>query len=77
VALDAVFAQIMGVLPGEIMHLQYCQKKKLGIADLEEIEVVGVPISEVRRPFRPASSPAKSLPGFDRSSRKSLHGLYQ
>ena len=54
VAVDAVFSQIIGVLPEEIMHLQYCQKKGLGIADPREIEVVGVPISEVRRPFRPA-----------------------
>src|SRR4030043_903231 len=54
VAVDSVFAQIMGVSLEEIMYLQYCQKKGLGVGDPGRIEVVGVPISEVRRPFHTA-----------------------
>jgi uncharacterized protein (DUF362 family) len=54
VALDTVSARIMGFAPEEVMHLQYCAKKGLGVADLGMIEVVGVPLAEVRHPFRPA-----------------------
>ncbi|MGA2956184.1 MAG: DUF362 domain-containing protein [Thermodesulfobacteriota bacterium] len=75
VALDAVFAQIMGVLPQEIMHLQHCQIKGLGIADPEKIEVVGVPISEVRRPFRPAFEVLRNrYPGLTVLAEKSCTG---
>lgn len=54
VALDTVFAQIMGFSAEEVMHLQYCERKGLGVASLEAIEVVGAPVAEVRHPFRPA-----------------------
>jgi uncharacterized protein (DUF362 family) len=54
VAVDSVFAEIMGVRPMDIMHLVNCQNKGLGVCEPEAIERVGVPISEVRRPFRPA-----------------------
>jgi len=54
VAVDSVFAQIMGASPQAIMHLVYCQSKGLGACDPGAIEVVGAPISEVRRPFHPA-----------------------
>ncbi len=75
VALDAIFTQIMGFTPGEVMHLQYCQTKGLGIADPEKIEVVGVPISEVRRPFRPAFEVLrKRYPGLTVLAEKSCTG---
>jgi hypothetical protein len=65
VALDSVFARIMGVEVREVMHLQYCQEKGLGIAEPERIEVYGEAISEVRRPFRPAFEVVKSrYPGL-------------
>lgn len=54
VAVDSVFAQLMGIEPQEIMHLLYCQQKGLGTCDAGKIEVIGVPISEVRRPFHTA-----------------------
>ena len=54
VAVDATFARVAGVSPGEISHLRNCQKKGLGVFDPEEIEVAGVQVSEVRRPFRRA-----------------------
>jgi len=75
VAVDAVFAQIMGVLPQEIMHLQYCQTKGLGIANPEKIEVAGLPISEVRRPFRPAFEVLRNrYPGLTVLAEKSCTG---
>jgi uncharacterized protein (DUF362 family) len=54
VAVDSIFAQVMGVRPTDIMHLVYCQRKGLGIYDPGAIETVGLPVQEVRRPFRPA-----------------------
>jgi len=54
VAVDSVFAQIMGIEPQEIMHLLYCQQKGFGTCDAGKIEVMGVPISEARRPFHTA-----------------------
>ena len=65
VALDSVFARVMGVEAGEVMHLQYCQNRGLGIADPERIEVIGVPIAEARHPFRRAFEVVKSrYPGL-------------
>jgi uncharacterized protein (DUF362 family) len=54
VAVDSVFAQLMGIEPQEIMHLLYCQQKGFGTCDAGKIEVMGVPISEARRPFQTA-----------------------
>jgi uncharacterized protein (DUF362 family) len=75
VAVDSVFAQIMGMAPKEIMHLVYCQRKGLGVCDLEAIEAVGVPISEVRRPFRPAFDVLrKRYPGLTIQAEKACTG---
>ncbi len=54
VAVDTVFAEIMGFSPDQVSHLQHCQGKGLGVADPKRIDVAGVPISQARRPFRPA-----------------------
>jgi len=75
VAMDSVFARIMGVEAGDVMHLQYCAKKGLGLAGPEEIEVKGVPIAEVRRPFRPAFEVVKSrYPGLTVQAEKACTG---
>jgi uncharacterized protein (DUF362 family) len=75
VALDSVFARIMGVEVQEVMHLQYCQSRGLGVADPERIEVVGVPIPEVRHPFRPAFEVVKSrYPGLTVLAEKACTG---
>ena len=75
VALDSVFARIMGVEVQEVMHLQYCQDKKLGFADPERIEVLGVPIADARRPFRPAFEVVKSrYPGLSVLAEKACTG---
>ena len=58
VAVDSVAAAVMGFDPREIGYLQYAQEAGLGIADLEQINVVGDPIAQVRRPFVPHSNHA-------------------
>ena len=75
VALDSVFTRIMGVEVQEVMHLQYCQSKGLGIADPERIEAVGVPIPEARLPFRPAFEVVKNrYPGLTVLAEKACTG---
>jgi uncharacterized protein (DUF362 family) len=75
VAVDSVFAQIMGVPPMDIMHLVYCQKKGLGVCEPEAIEKVGVPISEIRRPFRPAFEVLRNrYPGLTIRAEKACTG---
>lgn len=54
VAVDSVFARVMGVRLEEVMHLQYCARKGLGVCQAGEIETAGLTISSVCRPFRPA-----------------------
>jgi len=75
IAVDSVFAQIMGMESKEIMHLVYCQEKGLGKCDPGRIEVAGVPISEVRRPFQTAFAVMrKRYPGLIIQSEKACTG---
>jgi uncharacterized protein (DUF362 family) len=75
VAVDSVFAQIMGVPPADIMHLVYCHKKGFGVYDPEAIETLGVPIPEVRRPFLPAFEVLrKRYPGLIIQAEKACTG---
>jgi hypothetical protein len=75
VALDSVFARIMGVEVQDVMHLQYCQDRGLGMADPKKIEVIGIPILEVRRPFRRAFEVVKSrYPGLTVLAEKACTG---
>jgi uncharacterized protein (DUF362 family) len=75
VAVDSVFAQIMGVRPTDIMHLVYAQRKSLGVCDPARIKTVGVPILEVRRPFRPAFEVLRSrYPGLTIKAEKACTG---
>jgi uncharacterized protein (DUF362 family) len=74
-ALDCVFARIMGLEGEEVMHLQYCARKGLGLAAPGEIEVKGVPVAEARRPFRPAFEVVKSrYPGLTVRAEKACTG---
>jgi uncharacterized protein (DUF362 family) len=75
VALDSVFARVMGVEVHEVMHLQYCQSRGLGIADPERIDAVGVPVVEIRHPFRRAFEVVKSrYPGLTVLAEKACTG---
>lgn len=52
IAVDAVSAAIMGFNPMSIEYIRKAHEMKLGIGDLNSIEVVGGSISEVKREFR-------------------------
>jgi len=53
VAVDAVGTAVMGFDPLQIEHICYAQERGLGIADLGRINLVGLSIDGVRRPFTP------------------------
>jgi uncharacterized protein (DUF362 family) len=75
VAVDSVFARLMGMEPREIMHLLHCQQKGLGTCDAEKIETVGVPIPEVRRTFRTSFEVMRSrYPGLTILAEKACTG---
>ena len=52
VAADSVAAAMMGIDPSEIEYVKLAFEQGLGCADLSRIEVVGLPIEEVKRPFK-------------------------
>ena len=66
VATEAVTAQIMGFNPYDIYHLHLAAAKGFGTWDMNQIEVVGRSIQEVRRPFRKPSSWATGPMGIVR-----------
>ena len=50
VATDATCARVMGLDPHEISHIRTANQK--GIGNIDEIEVVGSSIEDVKRPFK-------------------------
>jgi len=52
VAVDAVSTAIMGIDPKKVKYLQLAEKRDLGVSDLDEIEILGEPIDEVKRNFK-------------------------
>ncbi|WP_051261514.1 DUF362 domain-containing protein [Desulfovibrio inopinatus] len=58
VAVDTVSASLMGIDPMEVAMLRIARAEKLGVADLDDIEIRGADPDAVRRPFkRPVVSP--------------------
>jgi len=51
VAVDAVGAAVMGIAPTDVKHLLLAEKKGLGTCHLEQINVLGEPIENVKRKF--------------------------
>ncbi len=51
VAADAVSASVMGIAPESIQYIQLAAQQGLGCADISQIEIAGLSIDEVRRPF--------------------------
>jgi uncharacterized protein (DUF362 family) len=69
VATDAVMANIMGFNPKKIMHLRLASEAGLGPIDLDEIEVLGIKIQEVKTEFKksmqePFSRNLARIPGL-------------
>ena len=53
VSLDAVVCRIMGFNPMEVGYLYHLNNWKVGIADLEKIEIIGKSIEDFARKFKP------------------------
>lgn len=56
VAIDAVAAKLMGFEPMKIPYLKMCHERGLGTADLNEIEILGLDISEINFGFKTKKS---------------------
>jgi len=52
VAVDAVATAVMGVNPKKVRYLQLAEERRLGIANLERIEVIGEQIEDVQKSFK-------------------------
>lgn len=61
VALDNVAARIMGFDPAQIDHLRLCAAAGLGTNNIEDIQIVGSQIADVKAQFHPARHNAVSL----------------
>ncbi len=57
VAVDSTAARIMGIDPAEVLALCLAHGMGYGVGDEKEIEILGRPVEEVRRPFARACSP--------------------
>jgi len=53
VSLDAVMSAVMGFDSMDIGYLYHLNDWGVGVADLDKIEVVGLPIEKVKRQFKP------------------------
>jgi uncharacterized protein (DUF362 family) len=51
VATDAVGSAVMGVDPETVRHIKLAEERGLGIADLNEITVIGEPVENVKKNF--------------------------
>jgi uncharacterized protein (DUF362 family) len=56
VAIDAVAAKIMGFDPMKIPYLKMCHERGLGVADINEIEIIGLDISNINFGFKTKKS---------------------
>jgi uncharacterized protein (DUF362 family) len=54
VAVDAVGSSMMGIDPGEVTTTRLAHLEGFGTMDLNAIDIRGVPMAEVRRPFKRA-----------------------
>ncbi len=62
VALDAVAAEIMGYAPGEVLTTQFAHERGLGVGNLTQIDVAGVPLAEAKvEGFRTPPQRVRSL----------------
>ena len=52
VAVDSVGAAVMMIFPNDVKHLRLAEKKELGKCELNQIEILGEPIENVKKKFR-------------------------
>ena len=48
VSVDAVMAEVMGFAPGDVPMTRYAHERGLGVGQLDEIEILGPPLAEVK-----------------------------
>lgn len=73
VATDTVGCAVMGVDPEMVRHLKLAEERGLGIANLDEIIVLGEPIEAVRKKFRRGFSKERLKDyGFDHNVGKEV-----
>jgi uncharacterized protein (DUF362 family) len=66
VAVDAVAGRLIGFDPGEVPLTQKAFERGLGTADLEEIEILGLPLQKVQRRFmRSVEDDPVNMAGFN------------
>jgi uncharacterized protein (DUF362 family) len=56
VAVDTLAAYLMGFDPQSIGYLYFCSRDELGQGDISKINMVGTPLEECRRSFKPHRS---------------------
>jgi len=54
VAVDTIGAAIMGINVDNVKHIKLAAKKELGTCDLKQLRILGEPIEEVKRNFKPS-----------------------
>jgi len=62
VALETVVCEIINFNRKEIYYIQQAESKGLGTTDLTKMELLGDPIDEVKRPFKPPKGSPISVP---------------
>jgi len=56
VAIDAVAAKLMGFEPMKIPYLRMCHERGLGVADINELEIIGLDITGINFGFKTKKS---------------------
>ncbi len=73
VAVDAVGATVMGFDPLDVPAIRIAQHAGMGPADLGAIDLRGVPVAEVRRPFKPPFNWFRPLDRFVTGTYPNVH----
>lgn len=77
VAVDAVTSYVMGFETIEIPAVRIAATEGLGIRDMDNIEVVGTPVSDVRTFFkRPMNDPIGLIPGINAVIQQTCPGCF-
>lgn len=60
VALDSIASEIMGIHPHDVPYIRKIINKKLSIADLDEIEIIGERVQDIKKNFQRESFNVRS-----------------
>jgi hypothetical protein len=77
VAVDAVTSYVMGFETVEVPAVRIAATEGLGVREIDQIEVVGAPIAEVRKFFkRPMNDPIGLIPGIHAVIQQTCPGCF-